>query len=132
MFKGVDLILHAGDIGNLNILYELTGIAPTEAVFGNMDPCNIREETREEIVLKLKGHTIGLSHGGGSPHTIVERLANRFSSRGTDIVVFGHTHEPMERQVGDIFFFNPGYGRKTIGFLELNDNGGFRTRVVKL
>jgi len=132
LFDGVDLILHAGDVGDMDIIYSLEEIAETKAVFGNMDDYMVRSNTREKIVLEKDGIRIGLAHGGGSPYTIIDRLEKMFRNDNVDIIVFGHTHSPLEEQVGEIFFFNPGYGRNTVGFLEIGENGDFKTRIVKL
>ncbi|MCD4783813.1 MAG: YfcE family phosphodiesterase [Candidatus Eremiobacteraeota bacterium] len=132
LFGGVDLILHAGDIGDTGIISELEEIAGIEAVFGNMDNSMVRAKTGEKIVLDKNGCRIGLAHGGGSPYTIIARLENMFRNDNVDIIVFGHTHSPLEEQVGDIFFFNPGDGRKTAGFLEIEEDGNFKTRIVRI
>lgn len=132
VFKNVDLILHAGDIGDLKTYHTLMGIAPVEAVWGNMDPFSLRKEIRETLVLTKNTLTIALSHGGGSPDTIIERLQNVFYSHSPNIIVFGHTHQPMAEYIGETFFFNPGYARETLGLLHIDDKGGFTAEIVKL
>lgn len=132
LFEGVDLILHAGDVGNLNVLYELFSIAPTEAVWGNMDPLAVREETDERLIIYEKGIAIGVAHGGGSPLDIIDRLWVMFEQDDVDIIVFGHTHRPFAEKINDTFYFNPGSGKETVGFIEIEDDGTFRTKIVEL
>ena len=132
VFKDVDLILHAGDVGKHFIIQQLARLAHVEAVYGNTDMGMIRDLFEEELVLDLKGHKIALCHGAGKYDNIMERLSNRFEPKNVDIIVFGHTHTPTEVQKNGIFFFNPGYGRKTAGILELDESGGFTTSIVRL
>jgi putative phosphoesterase len=113
-------------------LYELEGIAPVHAVFGNSDSYLIAGETREQIVMEAGGRTIAVSHGAGAYNNIVERLSEMFRGRGIDIIVFGHTHKPFQKNVGEYFFFNPGCARETAGILEIDENGGFTTQIIEL
>src|SRR4051812_28330592 len=75
---GVDLILHAGDVGGDEILLELRTIAPVHAVYGNTDDIHDPSLTNE-IVMQIAGASIHVSHGHevGSPNP--ERLADRYS-----------------------------------------------------
>jgi len=132
LLRGVDLILHAGDIGSLNVLNRLKRIAPVKAVYGNMDNFEVQSNTTIKRVIELNGLRIGLAHGGGSPVDIISRLKKMFGDDNVNIIVFGHTHKPMIDQVGDIFFFNPGDGRRTIGLIELSDEGGFKSKIINL
>jgi uncharacterized protein len=131
-FKGVDLILHAGDIGNLDIIYSLMEIAPVQAVYGNMDSYVVMKETREKVVIPAMGRVIGLAHGGGSPVDIIQRLENQFRNDNVDVIVFGHTHSPTREKRGKILFFNPGDGRKTVGIIEIFETGGIETQIIDL
>ncbi|MCE1248861.1 MAG: YfcE family phosphodiesterase [Firmicutes bacterium] len=131
-FDGVDMILHAGDIGDIRILYELEGIAPVQAVFGNSDSYIIAGETREQIVFEEGGVNFALTHGAGAYNNILERLANMFHGRGIDIIVFGHTHKPYACSHGEHFFFNPGCASGSVGIIELNGNGSYKTQIIEL
>ncbi len=131
IFKDVDLIIHAGDIGNLKVIGDLLSIAPVEAVWGNMDPMPVRDQTREKLVLNIEGLTLGVSHGGGSPYDIIERLQNMFYQQKVDIIIYGHTHKPHMEKIKDIFFFNPGYGRETVGILEVKESK-YTYKIFKL
>ena len=131
-FYDVDMIFHAGDIGKAAVLHKLGEIAPVEAVYGNTDPDVIRELTDESKIIEIHGHKIAICHGAGSYNDIIERLHTRFKPQNIDIVIYGHTHEADAKRVDGIYFFNPGCGRSTVGFLEIDESGGFCTRTEKL
>jgi putative phosphoesterase len=105
-FDGVDEILHAGDVGDPSILSELEVIAPTRAVYGNVDDWELREQLPETLELERAGHKVVLVHGHqwGSPR--VEDLAARYTD--FSVVVYGHTHQPLVRQRAGVLVVNPG------------------------
>lgn len=105
-FKGVDEILHAGDVGDRSIITELEVIAPVQAVYGNVDGRDIRSEFPEALELERAGHTLAMIHGHqwGSPH--VEDLVDRYPGRS--IIIFGHTHLGMIEKVAGSLVINPG------------------------
>jgi len=102
--KGVELILHAGDVGGSQILDELGLIAPVKAVFGNTDPPG-DPTLSDQIELRIGGARIHVSHGHevGSPTPV--KLAQRYDA---DVVVYGHTHKQLVTTLGDQLFVNPG------------------------
>src|SRR3990170_81438 len=101
---GVELILHAGDVGGQDILDELSLIAPVRAVFGNTDTPD-SPVLFQEIFVTIGGVTIHVSHGHelGSPNPA--KLAERY---GADVVVYGHTHKQLVTNVGGRLVINPG------------------------
>ena len=102
---GVELILHAGDVGGPTIVHELSTIAPVRAVYGNTDAPG-EPGLAESLDLKLEGVVIHVSHGhevGGSPTP--EKLLARYTA---DVIVYGHTHKPLIEQVGKRLVVNPG------------------------
>jgi uncharacterized protein len=101
---GVELILHAGDVGGPDILTELRLIAPVKAVFGNTDPPG-DPELVGEILLDVGGTRVHVSHGHevGSPTPVV--LAARYDA---DVVVYGHTHRQLVTNLEGRLFVNPG------------------------
>jgi len=105
-FKGVDLILHAGDLTELSLLDELNKIAPTEAVSGNMDSWKVCNKLPTKKVVKALNFKIGLIHGWGAPDKITDVISKEFDD--VDVIVFGHSHEPMNEKIGKILYFNPG------------------------
>lgn len=105
VFRGVDRILHAGDVGPEDILIELATIAPVDAVIGNTDGWDLRAVLPEERILKLEGHTIVLAHGHllGSPTPVTLRR----NWPRADIIVYGHTHVQKIDRAGALTI-NPG------------------------
>ena len=104
-FESVDLILHAGDLVDLRVLDIFQG-KPVRAVCGNMDSPQVKQELPEHLVMDIGRFKIALTHGWGAPGGLEKKLANQFGN--VDCIVYGHTHHPMNRKIGDILFFNPG------------------------
>jgi hypothetical protein len=102
--KGVELILHAGDVGGMEVLDELKLIAPVRAVFGNTDPPGMPELTTS-IEMEIDGLRIHVSHGNEVGSPTPERLAARYDS---DVVIYGHSHRQLVIQLGNQLFVNPG------------------------
>ena len=100
---GVELILHAGDVGE-GVLAELRTIAPVAAVFGNTDPPGDAELV-EALELNVGGVSIHVSHGHevGSPKP--EKLIAAYVA---DVIVYGHTHRQLITQRDNRLVINPG------------------------
>ncbi|MCU1498497.1 MAG: Phosphoesterase [Acidimicrobiales bacterium] len=134
---GADLILHAGDLVSPDLLDELGGFAPVEAVLGNNDRdlVGILPETRE---LTVAGVRIALVHDSGARAGRPARMHRRFP--GADVVVFGHSHEPCDLEgVDGQRLLNPGsatWKRRapthTLAVLELADGEIRSTTLVDL
>lgn len=105
IFADVDLILHAGDLVTLDVLTELEALAPVCAVYGNVDPPEVRRRLTARRIVEAGRFRIGLCHGDGG-RSAVEVAARAFS--GVDCVVFGHSHQPLCEWRGGVLFFNPG------------------------
>jgi len=104
VFRGVDLIFHAGDVGGDEILDELSLIAPVQAVYGNTDaPGNPRLESR--IVREIGGVTIQVQHGHESGRLTADALLERFAA---DVLVYGHTHKQSVTRREGRLVINPG------------------------
>jgi putative phosphoesterase len=136
-FKGCDLIIHAGDLVEMQVLEELGKIAETKAVYGNMDGPGVRKNLPENILFEAEGKRIGVVHGSGSASKIIENVRKTFSKK-PDIIIFGHSHVPLNRTIDGILFFNPGSATdkifspyRTIGIIEI-DNGTVRAEIIKL
>jgi hypothetical protein len=101
---GVELILHGGDVGGVEVLLELELIAPVRAVRGNTDPPD-DPPLPSEIELTVGGVRIHVSHGHevGSPNP--RRLLERYDA---DVIVYGHTHKQLVTQVASRWVVNPG------------------------
>lgn len=105
-FEGVDHILHAGDVGNPAILAELEALAPVTAVWGNTDGWDVRARVPEVARLSLGGAEIVVVHGQQYGSPTPEKVAAEHP--GADLVVFGHSHQPVVERVGRTLAVNPG------------------------
>jgi len=99
--EGVDHIVHAGDIGNREILVELEGIAPVTAVRGNMDWGEWTAGLQETEVVEIGGVSIFVLHD-------LDLLDLNPDAAGFDVVIFGHTHLPEARRAHGVLYLNPG------------------------
>ncbi len=106
LFDGVDLILHAGDVGSEDVLIELGTIAPVIAVSGNTDRYPLLARLKNKEFIERSGLKICLTHIIASPKTYAFQLFKM--NRKVDVVVFGHTHKPARLLFNDILFVNPG------------------------
>jgi putative phosphoesterase len=103
--RGVDVILHAGDVGGDEILAELATIAPVHAVFGNTDPPGT-PHLSASLLYRIGGATIQVSHGHELGAPTPERLIARYAEG--DVIVYGHTHEALVTRIGGRLVVNPG------------------------
>lgn len=102
---GVELILHAGDVGGDDILLELGTIAPVLAVRGNTDPLG-QPDLPAERVCTAGGVAIHVSHGHEVGSPTPERLLRAYPH---DVLVYGHTHRPLVVRADDgRLVVNPG------------------------
>lgn len=104
IFAGVDLILHAGDVGGDEILDELETIAPVDAVWGNTDPTGA-PRLQARIRRQCDDLWIGVSHGHEVGRVSPVALLARYSE---DVLVYGHTHRPLITRAGERLVINPG------------------------
>ncbi|HJZ62366.1 MAG TPA: YfcE family phosphodiesterase [Miltoncostaeaceae bacterium] len=103
-----DLIVHAGDLADLDLLRQLQGFrAPIVAVHGNADDEAVRGLLPPSAEVDLPGLRLGVTHNGGPEAGRLERMRSRFPGCGG--VVFGHSHIPLHQVARDGFFIlNPG------------------------
>jgi len=106
VFAGVDHILHAGDVGPADILTALEAIAPVTAVWGNTDGFALRALVPEVAHVELGGVPAVVLHGMQLGSPTAEKAAAAYGGAG--MVVFGHSHRPVVRQVGGTLAVNPG------------------------
>ena len=101
LLKGVDLILHAGDIGDRNVLAALEHVAPTYVVRGNMDREEWTESLPRTLLVEVGQVTIYMLHDLARLDIVPQKM-------GVSLVVSGHTHQHREEWRGDVLFLNPG------------------------
>lgn len=106
-FRGVDRIIHAGDIGDGSVIERLEDIAPVIAVSGNIDDGQ-SNSFPFETVIELEGCRIAVRHivyEGGK----ITKAAQAFLDREQpDVCIFGHTHQPKIGWIGNMLLLNPG------------------------
>jgi len=108
-FKGVHAILHAGDIGNEDVLIELEAIAPVYAVRGNIDFFEQARNLPRKRIETFGGVRFGIIHGDiFQRSSIYEQLIPYFAKDNVDVIIFGHTHERYIKKQGNIWLINPG------------------------
>lgn len=107
-FSGMDLIIHAGDLVDEQVILDLETIAPVEAVAGNMDPFDLVERLGRRKVLHIGEKKIGLIHGDGYGGSTPERARKSFSEGTLDCIIFGHSHQPFCQVLDGVLMFNPG------------------------
>ena len=100
---GVDLILHAGDVG-AGVLDELRVIAPVRAVRGNTDPIG-DPELPDAIDMDHEGVRIHVSHGHELGAPTPDRLLSAYAA---DVIVYGHTHKQLVVESDGRWVVNPG------------------------
>jgi len=108
IFRGVERILHAGDVGSEEILADLGTLAPVTAVLGNTDGFPLASRLRESELLDLEGTRVLLIHQVGAPERPNPVVESLLSKHRPALVVFGHTHAPYHRTLGSVCFLNPG------------------------
>ena len=99
--RGVELILHAGDVGDAAILEALGKLAPVVAVRGNVDTAAWAEVLPVTAVANAGGKKIYMLHDA-------HQLAMNPVASGYSIVVSGHSHKPGQTERDGVLYINPG------------------------
>ena len=137
-FSEVDHILHAGDLGSLDLLTELETLAPVTAVYGNTDDEEVRRRLPQVATIELDGFDIVVTHGDQLGSPTPERLNSAFPQ--AQIIIYGHTHRPLLTVVDVVVtVMNPGgaghrrFGLPpSVGILELEAGIPPRGRLLPL
>ncbi len=120
--RGADHIIHAGDVGNPDILAELRSLAPLTAIRGNIDRLGICAALPATEIVELNGHLIYVVHS-------IAEIEIKPEAAGISAVIYGHSHKPNIEQRGSVLYLNPGSAGPrrfslpiTIANLTLNDH----------
>jgi putative phosphoesterase len=151
---GVTAILHAGDVSTRRVLDELGTVAPVHAVRGNRDWVALRHLPMSQE-LNFEGVRVGLIHGHGR---LIEYVVDRvdyiargyrlemFRPRvlaafpGARVIVFGHTHRPLNLDSDGVLLFNPGSphfpdlktAAPSVGLLHIQAGGDVKGEIIPL
>jgi uncharacterized protein len=99
--RGSDHIIHAGDVGEPEILALLTEIAPVTAVRGNVDHGAWARKLPETEVVEIGGISIYVLHD-------LAQLDLKPEAAGFAAVIYGHSHVPRQEMRNGVLYFNPG------------------------
>jgi hypothetical protein len=132
------LILHAGDVCVAGVLDELAEYAPVRVVCGNNDgPDVVAWGAPETVELEVGGLSVGMIHDSGQATGRTTRMRRRFPA--ADLVVFGHSHIPLDETGDGVRIFNPGsptdrrrQPHGTIGLLDIADGRLVRAEIVEV
>jgi putative phosphoesterase len=131
-----DLILHAGDVCIASVLEELSQYASVRAVLGNNDGPDVAAWGAPAILqFEIAGVPVAMVHDSGKAAGRHVRLRRQFP--GAQVVVFGHSHIPLDEAGDGIRIFNPGsptdrrrQPRGTFGVLEFEDGRLVQARIL--
>ena len=137
-FQEVDLIIHAGDFCSTEDLKTFRRIKSVRAVFGNMDGTELRQVLPERDIFEAEGLKIGLYHGHGPAEKVLDIVKSEFKKDKVDVVIFGHSHQPLNETISGVLYFNPGSPSDIVrapycsyGMLDIV-NGKVSGKIIKL
>ncbi len=112
VFEGAQFLLHAGDVGELWVLEELSQIAPVIAVHGNDETTSAKFKLPSQQLISIAGQRLVLchSHYPGRVDEVAFRGNDSWQPKqaGASILVYGHSHIPMDGKYGSVRLINPG------------------------
>ena len=137
-FSSCDIIVHAGDIVENELLVELESIAEVKAVAGNMDSFYLKNRLPAKLLFEAGGFKIGVVHGSGDSKRVPEKVKSCFMDDLPDVIIFGHSHIAYNKKSGDTLLFNPGSVSdrvfapyRSYGLL-LIENGKIDAQIIKI
>lgn len=135
VFADVSMVLHAGDLTRIAVL-EAFSEKEVISVCGNMDHYDVRVKLQSKELIKVGGYRIGMVHGWGYPIRVEDRIIESFED--VHVIVYGHTHKPVNYIKNGILMFNPGAfsgtflraKRRSVGILTIGD--GISGTIIKI
>lgn len=98
---GAKIIVHAGDIGSIDVVERLSAIAPVIAVRGNVDTGAWADKFPEDEAVKVQGRHLYVLHN-------LNEIGFDPAAAGFDVVISGHSHKPTIRNEDGVLYVNPG------------------------
>jgi uncharacterized protein len=136
LFAGVSHIIHAGDIGDEELIWQLEKIAPVIAVRGNIDGDTMCFP-KERLAI-IQGHTFFIRHQFATVEKMNAAQQRLIEQRMPDAVIFGHSHQAYSGNWRGTLLFNPGSAGpkrfslpRTVGLLELHEDS-ITSRIIML
>jgi uncharacterized protein len=134
--RTADLILHAGDVCTAAVLDELSEYGPVRAVAGNNDGPDVTNWGAEPTLeLDLDGLPAAMIHDSGQATGRLQRMRRAFPR--AQLVIFGHSHIPLEQSGPGLRIFNPGsptdrrrQPHGTLGILRVEDGHLVEARIA--
>ncbi len=138
VFRKVDLILHAGDLGGADVLEELELLAKVVAVYGNVDTAVMKRRLPQVAKLEVDDLRFVVTHGDQLVSREPEAIKEAFPD--ADVIVFGHTHKALIHNFPDFsVVINPGAAgpgrfdlKPSVAILETEPGLPPRARIVEL
>lgn len=136
--KNVDLIIHAGDIVEMEVLEQLKTICPhVKAVAGNMDSEAVKWALPQKEIFSAGKFKIAVMHGWGPPAGLPELVLKELRDEKPDVIIFGHSHAPFNKKHSGVLLFNPGSVTDTVcaecnsyGIIEINNT--IKATIIKM
>ena len=130
-----DIAVHCGDLVRMDVADGLRRAAKRPiVVHGNSDPPDVRSALPYVRMLEVDGVRIGITHPAwGGPEFPPEDLLGDFTET-PDVILYGHTHEPLNETIDGVLYLNPGQGypsfmvAATIAVLTVDD-GEFTAEI---
>ena len=136
-FKGMDLILHGGDISPQKVLDKLNQIAPTIAVEGNNDK-NKSLNLKSVEIIEISNLRILLTHGDKLPSGDYNKYFEFAQKNNANILISGHSHRPHLKKEEGILLINPGSPNRpiksepSIAILTINEEKEYKNKLDKV
>ena len=137
-FKGVGLILHAGDISSQTVLDALNQIAPTIAVEGNNDRTRKAIDLKPSEIIEIDDLKILLIHGDKLPSRNFEKYCEFAQKHKADVLISGHTHQPHCEKIENVLLINPGSPNRpiksdaSIAILTIDEEKEYKNKLDKI
>jgi putative phosphoesterase len=136
--READLILHAGDVCTPRVLDELAGFAPVRVVRGNNDGADVAAwGATDTAEFEIDGVPVAMIHDSGPRAGRLRRLRSRFPD--AELVIFGHSHIPMDESAEGLRILNPGSATdkrrqpyRSLATLDISDGRIERAEIVEL
>lgn len=138
IFKGVERILHAGDVGDEAVLTQLEAVAPLTVVRGNIDGGPLRHLPLTAVV-EAGGKRVALLHIAGNPKRPGKAARELLAAERPDALIVGHSHIPVVGRVMGALWINPGaagrqgfHDQRFAALLHVTDDGRFEMDRIDL